>query len=273
MAAGASSPKDLLEIESIQPALRTASGISDKAGGHLLVDTQQEAIENLIQNFLDPAGDDFVDELVFRFLLTKGDSLGGRMRNLAGQLAEQQFIRSLIATISVQGRDFLWFDSKAKKWIEGNDHDPVIELRARGVSWTSRGRERTLLLNSTLRVLRKNVDLCLLDAKSTDIQRGRGSSSAHHVLTRYLALGELKGGIDPAGADEHWKTANSALSRIQFAFGNEGHHPDLFFIGAAIANSMAQEIYGQLASGRLTFAANLTNEEQLVDLCDWLTSI
>ena len=31
-------------------------------------------------------------------------------------------------------------------------------------------------------------------------------------------FGELKGGIDPAGADEHWKTGNSALVRIRKAF-------------------------------------------------------
>ncbi|HAJ78349.1 MAG TPA: hypothetical protein DCO75_01135, partial [Fibrobacteres bacterium] len=29
---------------------------------------------------------------------------------------------------------------------------------------------------------------------------------------------ELKGGIDPAGADEHWKTAKTAIDRIVSAF-------------------------------------------------------
>jgi hypothetical protein len=33
-----------------------------------------------------------------------------------------------------------------------------------------------------------------------------------------IALGELKGGIDPGGADEHWKTAQAAFNRIRQAF-------------------------------------------------------
>ncbi|MFM6407785.1 MAG: AvaI/BsoBI family type II restriction endonuclease, partial [Microcystis sp.] len=62
----------------------------------------------------------------------------------------------------------------------------------------------------------------------------------------YIALGELKGGIDPAGADEHWKTARTALQRIDDAFRKISKHPYTFFIGAAIETKMAREIYRQL---------------------------
>lgn len=55
-------------------------------------------------------------------------------------------------------------------------------------------------------------------------------------------LGELKGGIDPAGADEHWKTANTALDRIRNSFANVGYSVKTSFVGAAIANAMAVEI-------------------------------
>jgi len=89
--------------------------------------------------------------------------------------------------------------------------------------------------------------------------------------SKYLACGELKGGIDPAGADEHWKTANSALSRIRSAFGRNA--PALFFVGAAIEASMAKEIFKQLKSGKLSHAANLHEDEQVNDLVDWLLSL
>jgi len=36
---------------------------------------------------------------------------------------------------------------------------------------------------------------------------------------------------------------------------------------------MAKEIYNQLQANILTNAANLTNEEQVVSLCDWLLKI
>ncbi len=90
---------------------------------------------------------------------------------------------------------------------------------------------------------------------------------------KYLALGELKGGIDPAGADEHWKTANSALDRIRNAFSDNNSNPQTFFIGAAIENAMAQEIYQQLVKNTLSNGANLTNESQVVSLCNWLIKI
>ena len=86
----------------------------------------------------------------------------------------------------------------------------------------------------------------------------------------YIALGELKGGIDPAGADEHWKTARTSLTRIRKAFSDKGLTPYTFFVGAAIENSMAEEIWHQLEDGTLNNAANLTDVNQVASLCGWL---
>lgn len=82
-----------------------------------------------------------------------------------------------------------------------------------------------------------------------------------------LVLGELKGGIDKAGADEHWKTANSALGRIRTVFGSK---TDTVFIGAAIEANMANEIFNQLQDGQLTNAANLNNDAQLYNVVNWI---
>jgi hypothetical protein len=49
--------------------------------------------------------------------------------------------------------------------------------------------------------------------------------------------------------------------------------PRTFFIGAAIENSMASEIYKQLQKGTLDNAANLTNDEQLTAICAWILSL
>ncbi|MFQ7503728.1 MULTISPECIES: AvaI/BsoBI family type II restriction endonuclease [Alistipes] len=76
-----------------------------------------------------------------------------------------------------------------------------------------------------------------------------------------IMFGELKGGIDPAGADEHWQTGNSALVRIRKAF--EDYQVKTSFIAAAIEKKMATEIYNQLSEGILSNAANLTVDKQL----------
>lgn len=101
LAAQANRATQLLDMVALRPSLLTAAGISDKAANHLTEEDKTEAIRGLIDNFLEPAGLDFVDELVYRFLLTRGDSLGGSMRNLAGILAEQKLSRTIIATLSV----------------------------------------------------------------------------------------------------------------------------------------------------------------------------
>jgi len=271
-ASKAKKPSDLLKISEIKNSMLTASGISDKAKNHLQENDKQEAIKGLIKNFLEPSGKSFIDELVYRFLLTRGDSLGGSMRNLAGAIGEWRFTRILISTCSVSGIPFDYLDSKTRKWMKSNS-EPEIEKRVKGLHWISGRNERTLIYNLTVPTVKKNVDLCLFDCSPDEIIFGQNKDSAHHKPKKYLALGELKGGIDPAGADEHWKTANSALERIRTAFSNKNCQPKTFFIGAAIENAMAREIYQQLASRKLSNGANLTNENQVVSLCDWLIKL
>lgn len=110
--------------------------------------------------------------------------------------------------------------------------------------------------------------MCLLDCVPDEIK-----SKTYRIPERFIAFGELKGGIDPAGADEHWKTAQTALTRIRTAFANRDLSPDLFFIGAIIADSMAQEIWNQLKEGTLKNAANLTNPDQVASLANWLVDL
>ena len=272
MARQANHPKDLLKINNIQSSLLTAAGISDKARSHLREEDKHKAILGLIENFLEPSGRYFVDELVYRFLLTRGDSLGGSLRNLAGFIGEWRFTRILMSTLSVLGQDFKYLDAKSRKWINFN-LEPELEKKVKGLHWLSQGNNRTLIYNLTVPVVGKNVDLCLFNCSHEDIVLGKNENSTHYDSEKYLALGELKGGIDPSGADEHWKTANSALERIRNAFSTENFQPYTFFVGTAIEKAMAEEIYQQLERHILTNGANLSNEQQVVSLCSWLIDI
>jgi type II restriction enzyme len=112
----------------------------------------------------------------------------------------------------------------------------------------------------------KNIDVVVLQTGS-----GKSVQELLEDKNAYVACGEVKGGIDPAGADEHWKTAHSALERIRTTFGLQT--PALFFAGAAIETSMAHEIVAQIRSNRLTYAANLTKPQQVGDLANWLVSL
>ena len=263
-------PKDLLGILDIEPALVVAAGVSDKAANHLHDEDKQEAISLLIRNYLEPQGDNWVEELVFRFLLTRGDALGGMMRNIAGTLAQRKTTRAIISALGVLGQSYSYLDTESNKWLPKPDSDADIELRVKGLSWRSAGNSRTLSYNIKVPAVNKNVDLCLFNSGQADFANQKISKVTYAANDLYLALGELKGGIDPAGADEHWKTASTALKRIGRAFGDIKASPYLFFIGAAIERDMANEIWVELETGTLTNAANLTNDNQIASICLWL---
>jgi type II restriction enzyme len=266
-AAQAKTPVDLLNIESIQPALLTASGVSDKAITYLLPKDKIEAIQGLIAKYLEPAGPAFVEELVFRFLLTRGDTLGGSMRNIGGVLGERKLTRATLANLALAGIPYQWLHSDSEEWIIGKEDDADIELNLAALSWSNKGRDRTMIYNRKVPFIKKNIDLCLLNCNPQEL------NTAFTVPSLYIALGELKGGIDPAGADEHWKTARTSLARIRKAFSDKRLSPYIFFVGAAIENSMAEEIWHQLEDRTLSNAANLTNVDQVASLCGWLCGL
>lgn len=267
-ASRAKTPVDLLAIKGIEAGLLTAAGLSDKALVHLQSEDKTEAINSLIKNFLEPAGEKFVEELVFRFLLTRGDALGGSMRNIGGVLAQRKLTRAIISTLVVAGVGYRWQHSKSRQWVDMTDDDSEIELSLRGLSWESKGESRTLIYNLTAPLVKNNVDMCLFNLSPDRLQ-----TTEYKSATFYIALGELKGGIDPSGADEHWKTARAALDRIREAFSKAGHSPHLFFIGAAIEKKMAAEIWDQLEKGLLTNAANLNDPNQIASVSRWLCAL
>lgn len=250
-ASKAKTPTDLLKIEGIESGLLSAAGISDKALNHLLPKDKEEAINELFKNFLEPAGEKFIEELIFRFLLTRGDTLGGSMRNIGGSLAQRKLTRAVISTLTVAGTKYKWQHTKSRKWIEMTDDDAEIELSLRGLSWQNGNGNRTLIYNMIVPFLKNNVDLCLFNLFPDEVEK-----SKYKIPESYIALGELKGGIDPAGADEHWKTARTALERIRESFSRvSGVIPYTFYVGAAIEKKMSIEIWEQLEAGILSNAA------------------
>ncbi len=267
-AARAKSPLDLLRIQEIQPALLTAAGVSDKAANHLEDADKVEAVRGLIETFLEPAGINFVEELIFRFLLTRGDTLGGSMRNIGGFMAQRKLTRAILAFLRNSGQPYLWMREKALGWAEMPTDDADVELQVRGLSWKVKRKPRTMLYNLTIPIVGNNIDLCLFDCDSAALTKDTYKSACN-----YLALGELKGGIDPAGADEHWKTARTALHRIHTSFLKLKAKPKTFFVGAAVELKMAAEIWAMLISGELDNAANLTDDDQIASVTRWLCTL
>ena len=270
LASKAKTAEDLLNIPEIQSALLTAAGLSDKAVNYFDEEDKKKAIFGLIENFLEPAGKYFVDEVVYRYLLIKGDSLGGSMRNIVGAIAQQKFVRTLLSNLSISGANYQWLNNKTKNWEEKPNNDFAIEEQSKALSWKNpKEKSRVLAFNLNIPIVKNNIDICLFNADIETYNNGIIVNTPEKIMM----LGELKGGIDPAGADEHWKTGNTALNRIRESFAQHNIKIETSFIAAAIEKKMANEIFTQLQNKTLSNAANLTIDEQLVSYCDWLLKL
>ncbi len=239
----------LLTFQAYRNDLASACGFSDKARSKLTEQELNSAIKKVLDRIFKESGSEFREDILYRYLLTKGDTLGGSMRNFTGASAGTKLTEKIIERLSGGDQKIEVLRGKSGK--------------IQRVIWN----ERTLLFDVKPPLIGKNIDVIL-------INRGDVDTSEEELLSdksRYIACGELKGGIDPAGADEHWKTANSALGRIRTRFGRQPIA--LFFVGAAIEISMAKEIFKQLKTGKLSHAANLNEDAQVNDLVDWLLTL
>jgi len=249
----AHAPQELLSFPEIRDDLVTAAGFSDKSTNYFSPSQLEEALLKVLQEVEQKAGPDWRAEITYRFLLTRGDTLGGVMRNIMGAEAKVKFVDAILAALR---------DRDIKPAISRTEAEKVQQI-----SWP----RRVLLFDKTPKIIGKNIDAILLKQQHTNSDSYLPIANLLGNRDNYLACGEVKGGIDPAGADEHWKTASGALSRIREKF--QGKPPKLFFAGAAIENSMAAEIFSQLQSGVLNHAANLNIHQQLDDLASWLVSL
>jgi type II restriction enzyme len=266
-------PKDILNLDGIKGSCYEAAGVSVKANSYLSSDDLNEILLEFIKEFLEPAGSQYIEELIYRYLLTSGDALGGRMRNLIGSIANEKLTRFVIAQLEVLKIDFSYFNKTSKIWLNAKNYsiDQITDIRS--IQWgLQTGEKRQIIYNLNVPIVKKNVDLVVLNCHINNLN-GEDFKNIIQNASNYEIIGELKGGIDPAGADEHWKTANTALSRVRDSFKKHNIDIPLVFIGAAIETSMSEEIFEQYSKGIIANCANLTCDNQFISLCNWLVTM
>lgn len=256
--------EDILKLEDLHIALLDAAGVYSKTRKHLTEEDMDSLLKGFVKEVLAPCGANYIDEIVYRYLMSLGEQLGGRMRNIIGIMARIKLSEHIISHLQLKNIHFKFFTSETK-WIEGVNYKPAFCEDIKAIQWGTGQDTRMLIHNLSVPNVSKNVDIVVINKTSNNMT----SSTLAPILQdpkSYVILGELKGGIDPAGADEHWKTARGALQRLRSTF----KKASICFIGGAIENAMAKEIYSQLTLGELDYAANLNNLDQLDSLCGWL---
>ncbi len=195
-------PDDFLAMPSIRPFMLTAAGLSEKSLQHLNSDDHTLVIKELIEKFLKPAGPAYIDETIYRFLLTKGDAVGGTMRNRIGAMGQEKLVRCILSCMSVRGITYEWVDGNNStfRWFVKRSDDTGVEKTLKALYWANAYGPRVLGFNMTNSIVKKNIDICLYNADKANYEQGKIAKSHPE---KAIMLGELKGGIDPAGADEH----------------------------------------------------------------------
>ena len=251
-----------------------ALGMTEKARNAIGSEETKKFLKRYIlarkQDFLEP---DIINNILYRYALTCGDQLGGVKRNDTGKQAEIKFGEYLLKRMQTKYQNFgvSYLQRTINNFMNllGTDTHDLLESGLKALQWPG----RVLVFNMKCPFVGSSgnyVDIILLKT-SRNICSHTDISALLREKKNYILCGELKGGIDPAGADEHWKTARSALDRIAGSFSTPAL--GLIFIGAAIEDSMAQEIIQRMEEGKLAGVANLCKPQQIERLVNWLVDL
>ncbi len=251
-----------------------ASGFTEKARSAIGQKKTKELLKRLvIEREKDQLKQDVIGNILYRYTLNCGEQLGGVKRNDIGRQAEIKFVTHLLTRMQTKYErvGVTYLHRKVHNFMNllGTDIKDLLESGLSALQWPG----RILAFNMKCPFIGStgnNVDIILLRTPRTIFTR----TEIRALLKKkenYILCGELKGGIDPAGADEHWKTARAALDRIAGSFST--HSLGLIFIGAAIEVAMAREIIGRLKNGKLSGVANLCKPKQIENLVNWLVDL
>ena len=224
-----------------------------------------------------------------------GEALGGVSRNEVGRYASAQILHYLITEWHKLGYlETIYYTLKPSLDIEKEEEEESEEDQQPGVHLKLDVTPTTdiqsfLSYVSARRVKYQEVTLrngyhLLLDRQFYWAESGE-ESKVHKIgvdmTSKSVRLdmewgAEVKGGADPAGSDEHWKTATQALGRVLDAAEKTGRpKPNLSFIATILVDRVAIEAQDWIDKGKLVSVYNLTkiseNEAELRKFLDDVT--
>lgn len=196
-----------------------------------------------------------------------GASFDGSWRNEVGRLAYFEVITPLVVYLH----------------LRGHLHSIVYSLKGpmSPVETDAAARDQELVIGPQTDL---EAELCLLEEQRVIYHELRLCNGNRLLLNRQITWydaegkayrigtdlmsgdennirweGELKGGADPAGSDEHWKTATRAFERILLACEQTGRpKPALSFIATILVERVAREAEEWMQQGKLASVYNLT---------------
>ena len=236
--------------------------------------TQTESVElstyfNKIVSALVLAGDVTPHRHITMLMANIGDSLGGISRNEVGRTAMMRLLNPFVAHLHRQ--DYLQEIVCSFKGDLSVDSEETRQSRREKIAMDStvdmdellsdfehrRVKYHELVLRNGSRLL-VDRQLNWTDEASATYRIGPDLYATAETQD-FVWAAEVKGGADPAGSDEHWKTATQALHRILDACqATDRAQPALAFIATIFVERVAREAQAWIDEGKLTTAYNLT---------------
>ena len=253
-------PTDVQEDGNIPPLQETATELAKYFNG-------------IISNLILEAGVTQHSHLEIA-LSNIGDALGGISRNEVGRYAAAEILHYLIIHWHNLGYlHSIYYSFKPNFQIEEETEEshfngtqrvltinPQIDVpEFLKIAESNRVKYQEIVLNNGYHLL--------LDRQITwheQTSEGRSYRIGPDLVSKTVSIdmawaGEIKGGADPAGSDEHWKTATQALNRILEAAEKTGKpQPQLSFLATILVDRVAIEAQRWIDDGKLTSVYNLT---------------
>ncbi len=266
-------------------------GITSTTIQYLSKPFTEEIINNLVDSFDGRENSDIIEELVSRFLLVRGLSFNGSVKVITGKIAEEKLKENIISVL-LNASCEIYINSNGK-WGEYKDSCCSY---IKGISWNIDGNARTILFNFKIPSVKRNIDFVLFESshKNICLKSPSGSkfvavrdmfsddyreridicTTSHLDAKNCLLIGEIKNVIAPHKAFLFWRESYSPLLKdkksIEGEIGKEVHSA---FVSSVMHKDMILAIYEELESGSLSYAVNLSKDDNVEKFCNWLISI
>jgi len=211
-----------------------------------------------------------------------GDALGGISRNEVGRFASAQIMQYLITywhdlgylqsiTYTFKRSFGIEEDEESESSFDGSSQTLTVDSQTNIQQFLSNAEANRIKYQE---IVLKNGHRLLLDRQlqwyepsgERKLLKIGADMISKSVAIDMVWSGEIKGGADPAGSDEHWKTATQALNRILEATEKTGRpKPKLSFLATILVDRVAIEAQQWIDDGKLTSVYNLTKISESKD--------
>jgi hypothetical protein len=259
------SARELLAMTEIQAALLTAAGVSDAELQQCSDEDKVRAVRGLVEKVLIPADAHFVDELIYRFLLVKGERFKSSTANLSRVIAARRLARGIAAALHVRSMPLSLRLKGCARWELWDSSVCDVPLAVEGIAWVQAEQPRLLLFNPEL-AQGSEVDVAVFAHDHA------AQAQPAQLPPNLIGLGVIQPESGTADRSGNWAWHQDRLTNARNRWDAAAKRPYMFFVGTGAEETADADTWFEVQQGSPTRAANGRNAAQLGALCQWIVA-